>query len=683
MAKKSVGVVELHIEKVILGVAVGFLLVVLFMNLLQNPNTVEYGGESYTPAQIDSKVRDKAQELAQKLQRTKESTGDRLDAPDWVSRLGRVFKEGQIEINELGDSIAAVVPWGLPVERIEVEGVKRRREGVTLVSVEPPSAPKATYMRILGILPEQEETDEEQDEDRTEPLEEDINLVVLESEFDLSRQKELIEKNQYAAEISEVVFALVQVQRQELLGSDWDEWEDIDPVTEYRPPVPPVLKSVGDEGALSGDSLRDFGEYRGKLLGSGVQESILTPKGPTRKPGTLARDPKAKSADRSRPGVSRTRGGSRISAALGKNISGYGSRKVDKPKGAKGKGTKDKDAKDKDAKKLKFSSNEAATKFIGKTLAQAEEAQEAQQFDKAKELAQQVIDAAILNEGTASVQQERQAERILGLAGREKGRDLVGRAASGRYQIVRAFDASGIPGRTYRYRVRLAMVNEYCLASGKLKDSKDAVKPIIQGDWSTPSEPVSIERDTYFYVSGRDRPAGELRIDVFKWYQDGWIKERFDVKPGHEIGGKRDVEVTISGKKYLEEVDFFTGAMVVDMSLETSHEVLQPRKKGYVLASGSQSTLFLAYMDDAGDLQTRYAAEDKADSRYQDLLAQTKKVRVKKVKDKSKDKKSKAKKSKKGSRRGSSRYGSSRSRGRSSGQRGGSRRGGSRSRSRR
>ena len=675
MAKKSVGIVELHIEKVVLGAAVVFLLIVVFNYLATNPNYVEFDGKQFYPAKIDLAVRDRAEDLALKMERSEPIEGDDIDSPDWEDKLTDAFEKGPIAVHELEPILSVAVDWGRKAERVEFKPTTEVRKGLALAQVVAPKPPTVRYIRTLAKPPQNldQESGEGQDtggEEDEEVLEEDIDLVILETKFDLVGQQKLLEEtHKYDKEFAKIVFAVVQVQRQEFLGAEWSEWEDIVAFSEPPPPPAPRLDLVGDK-MLSPAAADRFKKYRDVLTAQRMQEHVLTPLGPTRR-GKGAREA---------PRPSRSGGGPSLRGLDDLKVRDRGAVKWTQSYERKARAAKpsrerrttvDRDGKKKkEEKELKFDSDEKAIKFITEKLAEAERALEEDKYEEARALAQQVRKAHDVRT-VGRWEQIQRAEEIVKLGEGARREGPKGTPDAGRgLELIRAFDVSGSPGRTYRYRIRVGILNEYCLAADKLENPADATKAILYGEWSEPSEAVGIERDTYFYLVGRDLRRECLKVDVFKWYQDGWIKETFTVRPGEEVGAARDVQVTIAGKPYLEEVDFATGSVAVDMAFDVVYESVQPKAQGYGLNQRKPKTHSLVYMDEDGELHEQFVLVDRADPRYKDLLSQTEQSRVKVQKKKDKDKESDVKRRKKGGisskykrssgRRGS--YGSSRGR---------------------
>jgi len=694
MAKKSVGIVELHIEKVVLGAAVVFLLVVVFKYLATNPNYVEFDGKQLYPAKIDLVVRDRAEDLALRMQRPDEVEGDKIDSPDWEGRLKDAFEKGPVAVNKLEPIQMAFVDWGRKTERVEFKQTTEARKGLALAKIIAPEAPTVRYIRTLAVPPQNPEETGDADEDKgggdAEPLvEEDIDIVILESKFNRVEQQKLLEEEyKYDREFAKIVFAVVQVQRQEWLGAEWSEWEDVVTFCEPSPPPAPPLNVVG-ERMLSPEAEAAFKKYRDILTSARMQEQILTPQGPTRRGKGAREAPRAPRPSRSGsgprlPGLDDLRSRDRDAVKANKP---YQPRAAKPSRERTTKGDRER-KKTKEEKELKFDSDEKAIKFITEKLAEAERALKAEKYEQARALAQQVLKA----HDVRSVGRRNQIQRAEDIVKLGKGATREGPkgapVAERGLELVRARDVTGSPGRTYRYQIRVGILNEYCLAADKLENPADATEAILYSKWSEPSEAVGIERDTYFYLVGRDTRRESLKVDVFKWYQDGWIKETFTVRPGEEVGEARDVQVTIAGKPYLETVDFATRSVAVDMAFDVVYEGVQARGEGYGLSQRKPQTHSLVYMDEDGELHEQFVLVDRADPRYKDLLSQTAvpRVKVQKKKDKESDVKRRKKggirsKYKQSSRRGGS-YGRSRGGG-SRGSRGSRSSGRSRGRTRR
>ena len=169
-------------------------------------------------------------------------------------------------------------------------------------------------------------------------------------------------------------------------------------------------------------------------------------------------------------------------------------------------------------------------------------------------------------------------------------------------------------GQTYQYRLRVTLLNPlFAQLTVVAKDNQaDAAQVALVTDFSPWSAPVTAERPTRFYLvgSGGDRVA----VDVFtvKWGLD--VKERFTLRRGEQIGGKRMVWLIKpgSGVEQEVEVDFATGAVGVDFAFN---------RRRIVPGSGLlRSTTELFYLEVDEQLKIRNMATDRQCPEYKELL---------------------------------------------------------------
>ena len=104
-------------------------------------------------------------------------------------------------------------------------------------------------------------------------------------------------------------------------------------------------------------------------------------------------------------------------------------------------------------------------------------------------------------------------------------------------------DASMEPGKTYRYRVRLGVLNPVAgrgYVSEKDMAFKDQV--ILWSDFSPPTEAVDIPRRLYFFANTYQPVSDAVSVEVAKFNQGYWRSEMFSVKPGESIGRVVEIE---------------------------------------------------------------------------------------------------------------------------------------------
>lgn len=131
---------------------------------------------------------------------------------------------------------------------------------------------------------------------------------------------------------------------------------------------------------------------------------------------------------------------------------------------------------------------------------------------------------------------------------------------------VWAHDLSIEPGKTYRYRVVVAVLNplyrQKRVADAQREEHYDRISlgPDPQELASSPwSEPVRVDSDYYFFmVKGTSQSA---RVEVWDVYDGKWVNKEFEVRPGDPIG--QPVQVTVGNRQL--QLDMNVGLIVVDL----------------------------------------------------------------------------------------------------------------------
>jgi hypothetical protein len=170
------------------------------------------------------------------------------------------------------------------------------------------------------------------------------------------------------------------------------------------------------------------------------------------------------------------------------------------------------------------------------------------------------------------------------------------------------FHAVGLrPGAEYRYRYRLVLINPLYSRPDGVREGyeADTTVPLIETLWSEWSQPVSVFGLTEFYVSGANSNADSVNIAIVTQVLGQSIRADFaGVTAGDPIGGPQRVAVQLpgSGQSRVEEEDFSTGAILVDINFN---------KQTY--SQGLPRTVTeVIYIDESGELQSRIRAMDQA-----------------------------------------------------------------------
>lgn len=175
--------------------------------------------------------------------------------------------------------------------------------------------------------------------------------------------------------------------------------------------------------------------------------------------------------------------------------------------------------------------------------------------------------------------------------------------------LVWFHDVSPISGKQYKYRVRLVLINPLLSYNAALaKEFKaDGDVTTITTDWSPPSDPVSVRKETKFFLAGASDLTGSVRVSVYTQRLGQWANKAFPVTPGQSIGGKVAIPLThpATGKVEKVTVDFSTGATAVD--LDFTRQIPSGRFP--------KKTTAMVYLDENGNLQTRILDDDKKKER--------------------------------------------------------------------
>lgn len=173
------------------------------------------------------------------------------------------------------------------------------------------------------------------------------------------------------------------------------------------------------------------------------------------------------------------------------------------------------------------------------------------------------------------------------------------------------------PGKTYRYRGRVRLWNRFVGRMKSLVDPQGAKIATIAGEWSLPSEPVTVAPSSHFFVTGpaSTRPNAAA-FEVWKWRKGMWLKNRFEVEIGDTIGGiqaRRKIPWEFDGdKEVVTDVDFSTGAVVLD--IRTENVKVRLPGKGNQFSHSTRPSLVVTYLDPAdGQVKERSAALDATD----------------------------------------------------------------------
>ena len=158
-------------------------------------------------------------------------------------------------------------------------------------------------------------------------------------------------------------------------------------------------------------------------------------------------------------------------------------------------------------------------------------------------------------------------------------------------------------GMVYSYRLRVVLVSPLF---GQFRDvqpehKEDARQMKLDTEWSAWSDPVPVTRATEFFFTNLNAQTQKMTVDVFARKWGARVRQRFTVQVGDPIG-KDDVSMSLrnplTNQMENAKVDFRTGAVAVDV--DGNKKVRVPRNP-----KAMQAAAELLYEDTDGTLKSR------------------------------------------------------------------------------
>lgn len=131
------------------------------------------------------------------------------------------------------------------------------------------------------------------------------------------------------------------------------------------------------------------------------------------------------------------------------------------------------------------------------------------------------------------------------------------------------------PGMTYQYRVRVLASNPLFGRRVPQSQADLASQFLLVGAWSQWTDPVTAPQMEYFFVTGGLSTVGKARVQVWKFIDGRWATAEFRVEAGDAVGRRTSdfnlLNVTAVGQPgdvatdAPAAIDFTTNAIVVDL----------------------------------------------------------------------------------------------------------------------
>ncbi len=608
MAKQLVSPVERHVEKVVLGITAVLLIGVVAKFLITSPNQRVIDGVTVHPNTIDEQIAKTAEAVRLRI-RTAEPPV--VEVPEgyteFLASLNAFKEEGLPATLPPAVSIYPEVPIIDPPEG-------RRGGDVRLVEVVGLPKPEVSFDRATFLRGDD-------DEAGTVFTHEPVNWVTVSAVFSVEEQSEL-QKREYGPHWKEVIFRMVELQRRTRYpDGSWaeEDWATIDPYPALRIPEAPDIPLVEDEGGIMvhRDDYRQVEEFVEELSEASTQLALIRPLLPAVENGacpgfplvTTLRDVLLEDDEYLYP-----------NEAPAKNPD---NRYPCMQEEAKPKAEEDDLAPAERMKKefaraelllkrawdLKVEDDAVKANNIAIETLQNKEST-APDRSKARRLKQR---ADQLQKDIKRWWKNRDPKRVV--EGTENG-DTPQREKLPRQQVWvhDARPGSVLGGHTYQYRMRPWILNRKAGLPRDFEDKLDAAQVFIAGPWSEPSDPVTIEKESLYFLTKAKEKNGRIGVEQYQWFEGVWVKTS---KGAYGIGDavayedRQKVPDPYDPEGYDNaRVQFDADAVVVDIDFNRSLRLPSPKGQGIKL--DTKQVCSVVFVDSAGQLQERVLPLDKS-----------------------------------------------------------------------
>ncbi|NLX21812.1 MAG: hypothetical protein GXY55_09100 [Phycisphaerae bacterium] len=636
MAKQNVTMIERHLEKIIIGAAGAVVLVIFVLYVVGSPNAVEVDGRKLGPDQFYTEMRTRAEQARATMQQ------GQLDINPSAGIKVPDINQQRSPYDYLGLPKEFTVAFVPPAPDIPSIADEDRPDSIQLAKILPPRPLVATVGRAFARLPDSilvRPGSTGGDVQPPPPITQEYHWVALFSAVHRKEQRDEFERVRYAPDRQKLLVAVVEAERQVLLPTG--AWSEPEMVTGYSPRKIPVRATVPlhrqDDGtyAILDADRQYIQDYLTLLDSPAGQEEILRPQFqeflenrwfawevPKQLPGLsvqladygamLPTEDEGPTPRRTVEPTAAPRTATPSRRTTGRDFGG-GRGRFPGPDGAPPVAPR---------ASVTPSPGDAPAARAGRAeitrlFREADEAITKQEFIQARDLLEQVIQNPDASSKQVEDAQSRllriqqdvdRAERELFLA--EERRRLAGEQDVG--EDVDPFwltDLRIIPGKTYRYRVRLLVFNQYVGLANRLENADDAGKVTLAGEWSEWSDPVQVQPVRYLFIT-KAANANTATLEIREWVRGEW-------KMGF---GDRQVGELAAFSTGGDE--FVYGAIVAGVNDQYTYQERSVGRDGAISYRERQTAAAILLTAD-GDVAEHVVARDAVLKR--DLLSQIKK----------------------------------------------------------
>jgi hypothetical protein len=622
MAKQRINVLEAHVEKVVLGLTAAVLLVVAFFYLVQTPNVIEAMGQTYGPGDYDKDVvRTKADNLKAMFNRPPA-------APEPIPDMLREFKRLQEQpLASVGGAARwpAVQPWRPAVP--PALGVKPVQPGqIRLAQGVPPNQPLAyTGLTTIEVEAPQplgaaQKTPQEREDLQATIREKDHSWVTVAAVFPLEAQRQEFRRAFYDSDLRDIIICRVRAQRQKLLpNGTYGAWEEVKPWTPYVPLDAPEVQLVprSDSYSLAQKFIDSIRQYIDAVWNYALD--VKTPMPFYEQAGDKWRLPALKDVNWCTLDLQWLKlppdedGCNPYYAVLPKPVEAIegGKPRESLPPHVQRRIERKQAADDYRRAEELFKTGKLDDLYECERLLRGIKSNKyasPRLKDKADKLLASVlikIDELEAQRTAETPEQPAQQQPVLPTVEEEQP-DTV----------VWVHDLPVESGHTYRYRLAVDFYNTYVGNYDKLKDLDAASSLLVRGEWSIPSDPVTVKPEMAFFVTSVDDQ--EAKIDVYKWFRGRVAYRKVRARLGERITLQDFVR--IPGERDRFPVDFDTGFNLISME-ERNVLVRESVGREGAFRYREEATPVIVCADDRGRLIERCEAANQEEQREWASLA--------------------------------------------------------------
>ncbi|UCD74062.1 MAG: hypothetical protein JSV91_09750 [Phycisphaerales bacterium] len=183
-------------------------------------------------------------------------------------------------------------------------------------------------------------------------------------------------------------------------------------------------------------------------------------------------------------------------------------------------------------------------------------------------------------------------------------------------------DISIVPGRTYRYRLTVEVSNPFFTHRTNLVKSQHhlAESATLSSQTSPWSDPIVARQPLRAFVTGASPTGsrgeghlglGQAQVEVYRFFHGRWWRESFAVEPGDRIGQAREIRRRDDAADLLSEIDFGTDWFVLDIIDDPGGDPVRDK--------GRMALVLLQNVHDGTVIATRDPRKEYTDSERQEL----------------------------------------------------------------